>query len=313
MWMDIGWLAVGLVLAAGGGELFVGGTLNLARALRVPAAIVGATVAAFATSGPELSVAIQAGLAGAPEVSLGDALGSNVVNIALILGVALLLGPMRIGGAGVGRDLLAALVVPPLTLALGWDGELGRLDALVLLAVFCGWIVLSVREALQARTAETAAPTASLWPTAARLALGLGLLLGAGKAIVLGAEGIGHALGWSQFVIGGVLVAIGTSMPELATTVISRLKGHDDVGLGTVLGSNVFNGAFVVAVAALLHPIRVDLADVGTTLAVGIMATVAVLPLRVLGFGPLRGLGLLALYAGYLLVLLRSAVQVGGH
>ena len=127
-------LVLGLAFAGLGGELFVRGAVGVAAALRIPPGIVGATIAAFATSSPELAVALGSALAGEPELALGDALGSNVVNVGLVLGTAVLVGPIRVGGGAISRDLAAAIAIPVLTVVLASDGRLGRPDALVLLA-----------------------------------------------------------------------------------------------------------------------------------------------------------------------------------
>ena len=150
---DLPVLLLGLACAGGGGELFVRGAVAVAAAARVPAGIVGvATVAAFATSSPGLAVAIGSGLSDRSELALGDALGSNVVNIGLVLGLALLVGPMRVSGGVVRRDITAALAIPIATAALVADGRLSRLDAVVLLLVFVLWLAASIDEARRERS-----------------------------------------------------------------------------------------------------------------------------------------------------------------
>ena len=298
-------LLLGLACAGGGGELFVRGSVGLAEALRVPPGIVGATVAAFATSSPELAVAINSGLSDRPALALGDALGSNVVNIGLVLGLALLVGPMRVAGGVVRRDIVAALAIPIATAALIADGRLSRLDAIVLLVLFAVWLAASLDEARRERSAPADVLAEHSPARAAIFGLaGLALLLAAGRLIVAGAGEIGADLGLDAFVVGVVLVAVGTSVPELATTVIARLRGHDEVGLGTILGSNVFNGGLVVPVAALLSPIRIEWGEIATSLAFGIVLVVCILPLRGGVLGRRRGVLLVTGYAASLVTLL---------
>jgi cation:H+ antiporter len=285
-------LVLGLACAGAGGELFVRGAVGVASSLRIPPGIVGATVAAFATSSPELAVAIGSALAGEPELALGDALGSNVVNIGLVLGVAVLVGPIRIGGGAISRDLAAAIAIPVVTVVLAVDGRLGRPDAVVLLAVFAIWLGATLVEARRERSATPAG------------LVGLLLLVAAGRLIVSGARGVGDDLGLDAFVVGVVLVAIGTSMPELATAVIARLRGHEEIGLGTVLGSNVYNGAAIVPVAALIAPITVAWSEVAVSLVFGILVVSLLLPAFGHVLGRRRGAVLVLLYVSSVVTLL---------
>jgi cation:H+ antiporter len=297
----VGFLVLGVVLAGLGGEVFVRGTVGLALAFRIPVAVVGVTVAAFATSSPELSVAISAGAKGTPEVSIGDALGSNVVNLGLILALALLMGPVKAGWKELSRDFGFSLLAPALTAALLWDGVLSRLDGAVLMAVFVVWLWLTVREARHARgmTPPTAGDAPSLKGLGLQLAAGLVLLVGAGLFVVKGALGLGEAFGLDPFVVGVTLVSVGTSVPELATTLIAKLKGHEEVALGTVLGSNLFNGLFIAPAAALLTPATVPWVSVAASLGAGALMVVLVTPLGG-GLARWRGVPLLVAYGGFL-------------
>jgi cation:H+ antiporter len=252
-------LLLGVLAAGVGGEVFVRGAVGLATWFRIPAGIVGATVAAFATSSPELAVAITAASEGRPAVALGDALGSNVVNLGIVLGLAIILAPMRPDRGDLRRDVPAALVAPALLGLLILDGRLARVEGAVLLLAFAVWLILAVRDARRARSAvgETLGASggrSSLWS----LLGGLVLLVLAGRLVVTGAVGIGEALGLAPFVIGVTLVAVATSTPELATTLVARVRGQDSVGIGTVLGSNVFNTLWIVGVAAMIEPIVVE-------------------------------------------------------
>ncbi len=300
-------LALGVLSAGIGGELFVRGTVSLATWARVAPGIVGATVAAFATSSPELSVSITSALAGTPQIALGDALGSNVVNIALILASVLLISGIQSSRDSIRRDFPVAFLVPVLTAALAADGELSRLDGLLMLLLFLTWMVATVIEARRQRSAaEEVLGAHRLAPALLSAALGLGLLVGAGLLIVDGARAIAVSFGLSEFVIGATVVAVGTSVPELATALISKLRGHDEVGLGTVLGSNIFNGLFIVAVAALIHPIVFDASSVRAALAFGLVAVMLTLPGKSGYIGRGRGVLLLLLYVAYVVAVVRG-------
>jgi len=300
-------LFAGILCAALGGEWFVKGSVGLARWARIPAGIIGASIAAFATSSPELTVAITSARAGTPEISLGDALGSNVVNVSLILAIVVLFGEISAKREVIRRDFRFALIQPLLLAALAIDGTLSALDGCILLAVFFVWLVTISIEALRERKAavELLASRDRVKAVVYSI-LGLVSLLAAGKLIVVSAKEIAVAWGASEFVIGAIVVALGTSTPELATAVISRIRGHDEVGLGTVLGSNIFNGLFIVGVASLIHPIRAGAVAVSISLIFGVIAILASYPNRRESIERWRGGLLLCLYAGYVLATLYS-------
>lgn len=304
---DYAVLLLGIVCAGIGGELFVRGAVGLAHWARVSPAIIGATIAAFATSSPELAVAISAAMTGKPQLALGDALGSNVVNVALIFALAVLMAGVRSPRDTVKRDFPVALLVPVITGALLLDGVLSRSDGLLLWALFLAWLAAAIMEARRQRRAADE----GLGERRGGLAigsgiLGLALLVAAGRLIVAGARGIAVAFGVDEFVIGATLVAIGTSAPELATTVIAVLRGHHEVALGTLLGSNIFNGLLIVAVAAVIVPIAVDGRDVVVALGFGFLAVVFSFPTPRGLIARRRGVGLLLLYVAYLTAVIHS-------
>ena len=288
-------LIAAIPLAALGGEAFLRGVLNLSAWLRLPKLLVATTLAAFATSSPELTVSSLAALAGKPEIGLGNALGSNVVNIGLILGLALLFGTLPVRFTEIQRDYLLALAVPVLTLILALDGSLSRADGVLLLGLFGLWLTLTVRQAMAHRRNSDAAASASQ-PLHAWLfvLLGLACLIVSGRLFVTGATGIAASLGIHAYVIGATVVAIGTTLPELVTTLLARLRGHDEVGLGTLLGSNLFNGLAIVGVAATIHPIPTQLNEIAVTLGFGMLAIVLILPHKAA-----ISLTLLAVYAAF--------------
>lgn len=306
--IDLGFLLLGVICAGIGGDLFVRGIVGIARWARVSAGIIGTTFAAFATSSPELSVSVTAALTGTSEIALGDALGSNVVNVGLILGVALLMAPLHSPKDATKRDFPVALVVPILLGILARDGLLSFLDGIVLLTMFVVWTSVMVVEAKRQRNAagEVLGETKHGRAVAESL-IGLAFLVASGKFIVNGATGIATSYGVDPFIIGSTLVAIGTSTPEIATVVISRLKGHDEVGLGTILGSNIFNGLFIVGIATVINPIPVTWREVAVGLAFGLLTTLMVYPFGGNLIERRRGAALVSLYAVYLAVLVQGA------
>lgn len=295
------WAVLGAVaLAAVGGELFLKGVLGAAQGLRLPNFLVATTLAAFATSSPELTVSSMAALSGAPEIGLGDALGSNVVNIALIFGLALLFGPIRVSRDELGQDFGLALLVPLLTLILSVDGEISRMDGAILLLIFSGWMLATVRAGLVARAKVSSQPGGvSLLRSAFYGLGGLLALIAAGRLFVDGASGIASAFGIDAYVVGVTIVAIGTSLPELVTVLLARWRGHDDIGVGTLLGSNLFNGLAIVGVAASIHPIQAPFAEIALTIVFGVASVLLILPGRNRIIPRGRGIAMLASYAAF--------------
>lgn len=293
-------LLAAIPLAALGGEAFLKGVLGVSAWLRLPKLLVATTLSAFATSSPELTVSTMAALAGKPGIGLGDALGSNVVNIGLILGLALLFGPLAARLAELKRDFVLALAVPVLTLILALDGTLSRADGALLLALFALWLILVIRQAIAHRRDTLATTEPSGRPVRAWLfaLAGLACLILSGRLFVTGAAGIASALGVHAYVLGATVVAIGISLPELVTTLLARLRGHDDVGLGTLLGSNLFNGLAIVGIAAAIHPIQTPLGEIGVALGFGVLAVLLMLP-RGGSLSRRRGLVMLAAYAAF--------------
>jgi cation:H+ antiporter len=299
-------LFIGVVCAGIGGELFVRGAVGLAHWARISPGIIGATIAAFATSSPELSVSVNAAVARTPQIALGDALGSNVVNVALILALSLTISGIQSPRDSVKRDFPVALLIPVITAFLLLDGVLSRFDGLLMLGMFIAWLVATILEARRQRSAaekilgERRGGVAVLSCVA-----GLAFLIAAGNLIVAGARGVAISYGIDEFIIGVTIVAVGTSMPELATTVIAKLRGHDEIGLGTILGSNIYNGIFIVAVAAIIHPIIVAWHEVAITLMFGLVALVFAYPTRKGFIKRRQGVLLLVLYAVYLATILQ--------
>jgi len=290
------------LLAAGGGEAFLRGVLGTAAWLRLPKLLVAITLAAFATSCPEFIVAIFAALAGEPEIGLGNVLGANVVNPSLVLGIALLIAPLRVARAEVGLDFLLAMGVPVLTLLLALDGRIARMEGVLLLCLFAAWLTsLVLRHASQSRRDAVA-------PAHAASAHGLALVYGvvgllalvlAGQLFVSGASGIASALSIPPFIIGAVVVALGTTLPEMVTVLLSRLRGHDDVGVGTLLGSNLFNGLAIVGTSAAIHPIAAQPMVMAPAVGIGVLALLMLVPGPSGVLGRPRGFALILAYASF--------------
>ena len=251
-----------------GSDQFVNGAVGLAKTLKVSPLIIGLVIVGFGTSAPEMLVAAVAGWDGDTSLAIGNALGSNITNIALVIGVTAMLTPLTVRSALLKREFPALFLIMGVTLALFMDGELSRMDGVILLAglvVFIAWMVhLGKRsqienhdpledEFIEELPAEMPIRKAIIW-----LLIGLVALLIGAKLVVWGAVAIAHHFGVSDLVIGLTIVAIGTSLPELATTIASARKGEDDIAIGNILGSNMFNLLGVLGIPAVLHPARFD-------------------------------------------------------
>ncbi|MFO1486525.1 MAG: calcium/sodium antiporter [Verrucomicrobiaceae bacterium] len=314
MLLSLSFLVAGVVLAWFGGEMFVKGGVGIAHWARWPAAVVGVTVAAFGTSSPELMVAINAGLEGVPQISLGDVLGSNVVNIALVLAVVLAASGMKSEDDGIWRDWTVALLVPGVVYVLLRDGWFSRFDAAVLLVCFFSWLFAVIQHArAHAKRQSPHAHKVTPYKPGFFILAGLGLLIVAAQLVVRGGKGVAEALGWSPFVVGAVVVAAATSTPELATTLVARVRGHHDVGLGNILGSNIFNAFFVASLAALIHPYAVRLPEILPSLVFGVLTVLLIVPARGGHIRRWRGVVLLAFYIAYVLLTVKQNALSEAH
>ncbi|GIV59466.1 MAG: sodium:calcium antiporter [Rhodothermaceae bacterium] len=296
----------GLILLVLGAEGLVRGSVGLALRLGLSALVIGLTVVAFGTSSPELVVSVRAATAGESALALGNIVGSNIANIALILGLSALIRPIQVQLQVIRREIPVMIAVTLLLGALLLDGVIGRLDGLVLvlgIVAYTGVAYrLARREAAATAFDEAIAPAARpLWASVTLVLAGLGGLLLGAQLLVRGAVTLAEALGISRAVIGLTVVAVGTSLPELATSVVAAFKREGDVSIGNVVGSNIFNILCILGVAALVHPVEAGALRT-TDFLVMLALSVLVLPLMHTGFRLNRWEGalLLAGYVAYL-------------
>ena len=263
MWLAILAVVVGLAILVWSADVFIDGAVALANKLNVPSFLIGVIILGLGTSAPEMIVSMLAALEGSPELALGNAYGSNIVNIALVLGATVLISPIIIRKSIINRDMPLLLLV---TAVAAWqlsDGVLSNTDGIVLivlLVVVLGiQIILSLREGNHEHEDDTVEETAkaehSMAQGLGRLFLGLLVLILSSRAIVWGAIELATLWGLSELIIGLTIVAIGTSLPELVASLSAARKGEHDMALGNIIGSNVFNTLGVVGVAALIAPI----------------------------------------------------------
>lgn len=317
-------LIVGLVLLVWSADRFVEGAASTARYFGMPPLLIGMVIVGFGTSAPEMVVSALAALEGSPGIALGNAYGSNIANIALILGVTALISPIMVHSTVLRKELPILMIVTLLAIGLIADLDLTRLDAVILLLVFGGlmtWIVYqglkqktdSLAKEMEVETAEKAMPLkrAVFW-----LVAGLLMLIASSRILVWGAVEIAQIFGVSDMIIGLTIVAVGTSLPELASSVIAARKGEHDIALGNVIGSNLFNTLAVVGIAGMIHPFAVEPETLSRDMVVMGVLTVS---LFLIGYGfrgrqgrvnRFEGAVLLLVYAGYTAWLISTVLRV---
>lgn len=301
----------GLIILLLAGDALVRGAVNLSLRLGIPALIVSLTIVAFGTSAPELLISVQSVLEGVPGLALGNVVGSNTANVLLVLGIPALFAGLPTTGIDTRKSYVQMIVATALFIAVCFAGPITWVHALVLLAGFALILGDQFRDALSSRREaedepEGADPTMKGWKIAAYLAAGLvGLPLGA-DLLVDNASAIAMQLGVSDAVIGLTLVAIGTSLPELATTVMAALRKQADVALGNVIGSNLFNLLLIIGTAGLVGPIPVPAEFLRFDLWVMLGSSLILIPVIYMkkDMGKRWGIVLCVLYVGYLFLIL---------
>lgn len=311
--MDFLLAGLGLAILLLAGDALVKGAVNLSLRIGVPALLVSLTVVAFGTSAPELLIAIKAVLAGAPGIALGNVVGSNTANILLVLGIPALISGLQTSHSHVGGSYAVMMGVSLLFIALAFTGTFVFWHGLLLLAALATILTLQFREAKAHRAAaraleepEGADPSLPWWRISLLLVLGLvGLPLGADLLVDSGVS-IARRFGLSETVIGLTLIALGTSLPELATTVAAAIRRNADVALGNVLGSNMFNLAGIMGVTALVAPVPVDRSFLTVDLWVMLASSLVLLPFVIRRFDMGRPVGVVftVLYCVYVAFLL---------
>jgi cation:H+ antiporter len=253
---DIGLVALGLVLLVAGGDALVRGALMLAARLRLSPLFVGLTIVGFGTSMPELLVSLEAGLAGLPDIAVGNVVGSNTANILLILGIAMVLAPIQTRSPGMARDTLMMLAATAMLAGAAVTGTLSPLLGLAFVAALAAYLIVCARiSRTQGHIPDVNLPDGTTLRAAAFSGLGLlALVLGA-DWLVDGARNLAATLGVSDAVIGLTVVAVGTSLPELATSIVAALKRQPEIAIGNVIGSNIFNILGILGLTSLVAPL----------------------------------------------------------
>ncbi|MCW8856217.1 MAG: calcium/sodium antiporter [Kangiella sp.] len=309
----------GLALLVWSADKFVDGAASTARHFGMPSLLIGMVIVGFGTSAPEMVVSALAAAQGNPGIALGNAFGSNITNIALILGLTAVISPIAVQSKILRKEMPLLMLMTILVIGLLWDLDISQLDAIILLIGFAGFMGWSIWQGMQKKPDSLASEVEQevsqhtmplkigiLW-----LVVGLILLVASSRLLVWGAVEIAQAFGVSDIIIGLTIIAVGTSLPELASSIIAIRKNEHDLALGNVIGSNLFNTLAVVGIAGAIHPLTVDSEVLWRD---AMFMGVLTLSLFVIGYG-FRGEGrinrvegavLLAAYVGYTTYLIRS-------
>ena len=255
--MDYLLIVAGLVGLFFGGEALVRGSVGIARRLAIPPLLIGLTVVGFGTSTPELLVSVDAALRGVPDIALGNVIGSNIANILLIVGISALVWPIRVQGATLRRDVTVMVVAALVLLPLFALGQMGRVAGLALFAGLLIYLVQAYRSSVPEPEEEGLPAPASLPASLLWVALGLVALMTGARFLVDGAVAIARGHGISEAFIGLTIVAVGTSLPELATSLIAALRRQSEIAIGNIVGSNIFNILGILGATAMIATIPV--------------------------------------------------------
>lgn len=299
------YLIVGFVLLIKGADFFVEGSSSVAKKLRVPSIIIGMTIVAMGTSLPETSVSVSASIAAKNDLAISNVIGSNIFNLMVVCGICAVLCPLTVDGTTLKRDFPFSIVIAGLLMALGGiDGVVGRFDGILFLVLFVVFLLIMIYSAKKSR--DNSAPEANeykimpVWKCILYMVGGIAAIAAGGEMVVEGASDIARAFGMSENLIGMTIVALGTSLPELVTSVVAARKNELDMALGNVIGSNIFNILFVLGIASAISPVSYtneNLIDSAVLIVMSMIVLIFCLPKKRL----IRwnGVAMLALYAGY--------------
>lgn len=313
--MDILLLILGLVLILGGANYLTDGASALAQRLRMPEFLIGLTIVAVGTSMPEMVVSVLSSINGQPDMALGNVVGSNLFNVLVILGVCALVRPMPYTRDNIRFDIPFGVLTSVLLLFLASDALIGtgaaniigRADGALMLVLYIALMTFTIRHAERPAENETAQPTMASWLMIVMIVGGLCGLIFGGELFLDSATKIARSLGVSESVIAITLVAGGTSLPELASSVVSLLKGKADLALGNVIGSNIANILLILGLSSLINPLTmggVTHFDLLAVLMTSILLMVTAFTFRRRALDRAEGVIFLALYAGYIYLLI---------
>ncbi len=317
-------LMLGLILLIAGADLLVRGAARLAASLGIPALVIGLTVVAFGTSAPELAVSVKSAWSGQAELAIANVVGSNIFNVLFILGLAAVITPLVVSRQLIRQDVPVMILVSAVAVLMAWDGLITRWEAALLFAGLLAYTAfLFIQGRRQGADATDEDVTALLerktpaWQNLALLFAGLVLLVAGARFLVQSAVEIASSFGVSEAVIGLTIVSIGTSLPEVMTSIVATLKGQRDIAVGNVIGSNIFNILCVLGLSGLVSPEPLQAGMQMATLDLPVMLAVAVLCLPLFFVGAtltrVEGMLFLALYIAYVWYMIATSLSLEYH
>lgn len=316
--LDILLLAIGFALLIKGADFFVDGSAGVARFFRVPGVIIGLTIVAMGTSAPELAVSVSAALSGSNAIAVSNVVGSNIFNLLAVLGICAMMKKLPVDAGIKKRDYPISLVATLILLLLGGNlvfagkaadfhninaeaGRLFRWNGLVLIGLFVLYIAYTIYLAKKHKVEEEDVESLPMWKCLLFIVLGLAAIVIGGQLVVNHAKNLAYAWGMSETLVGLTIVAIGTSLPELVTSIVASRKGENGMAVGNVVGSNIFNLLLILGVSSTIHPITISMAsfvDLGLLLGVSLLAYAFVCTGKKINRW--EGFAMLAMYAAYM-------------
>ena len=264
--LQLGLLALGFVMLVKGSDWFVDGAAGIAAKFRIPQIIIGLTIVAMGTSAPEAAVSITAATGGSADITVGNVVGSNIMNVLVILGLASAIVPIAVGKSTLKVDAPFMIAISAIFLALGWDGAITRVDGLILIALFVAYIGYMIWEAIHSNEEGDEIKDMPVWKLLLATVGGMAVIILGADVAVDAATKLATIFGMSERFIGLTIVALGTSLPELFTSVTAARKGNADIAIGNIVGSNIFNILFVVGLSSMIIDVpfapnfRIDMA-----------------------------------------------------
>lgn len=313
MFVAIICLVIGFVLLVKGADFFVDGASSIAKQLHIPAVVIGLTIVAFGTSAPELAVSVSAAMKGSNDIAIGNVVGSNIFNLLIVVGVSAFIYPLHVKKSMIKKDYPISIIAAVLLGVLAMDTlfgktsmELSRVDGIILLVGFAVFMYLAIREGVKGgaehkESGEEIEVKYTLGKSVLVCIIGLAGIIIGGNMVVDGAKEIARAFGLSEAFIGLTIVAFGTSLPELVTSIVAAKKGESDISLGNVVGSNIFNIFFILGVSGTILPMAVAntyLYDIAILIVVSIVFFIPICRKQRVSKG--MGAAMVATYAAYM-------------
>lgn len=313
MFLSILLLLVGFVLLIKGADFFVDGSSSVAKLIGIPGFVIGLTVVAMGTSAPEAAVSISAGLKGSNEIAVSNVIGSNIFNLLVVAGICAVIKPYKIEHELLRRDFPVNVVVSVVLLLMALaSSRISRFNGALMLFLFIVYIAYIVYVAFKNRETQDSEDVKTMSPLLSVIAIvgGLAAVIFGGDMVVDNATAIAQELGWSETFIGLTIIAIGTSLPELVTSIVAARKGESGLAMGNVIGSNIFNIMLILGLSSSIHPIPIDtngIINIG--ILIGVTALIYVACLIKKGMGRVVGIASVLGYAGYTAYLLLTTVS----